>query len=205
MNCSDFEHIVFPYLDGDLRQDERASADAHFGVCAQCSGKLAEARAFFLTLKEARLPDPTPAYWGSVLPRIHMALERKQRFSVTKLLFRTVFPATASVAAILIGVLLLPLRHDVSTEDLTARLRQTVPEEIQLLEEQFSFTVAANPLAPRELADLHASDDREQILTIFHGNEPALSTLEDEHLRAFDGLSDKELGQLLAVADNVSF
>jgi len=202
MTCAEFRHTVYTLFDGEAAPDETRAVEEHAASCASCRALLAEIRQMFAGMKGLRLPEPAHAYWGSILPRIHEAVGSGRRTSLGDILVHAVLPASATLAALIIGMFLLPLQHQAPVDEISEGLRGAQAEDIQLLEEQFSFTLSSDPLSPVDAVDLRANGDRDQILSIFRSSGPALSSVEDEHMRAFEGMSDAELGRLFDLADN---
>jgi len=46
MNCHDFDHAIYVYLDGEFAPPEEADVENHLGACSRCRGILARELAF---------------------------------------------------------------------------------------------------------------------------------------------------------------
>ena len=52
--CSSVDHLVTPYIDGELTADDRRIVDAHLGACAPCRGRVLAERAVRDVVAERR-------------------------------------------------------------------------------------------------------------------------------------------------------
>ena len=83
MRCKKARQKISPYIDGELKEEERALLEAHLSSCHTCHQALEEEVELWKELRFVELKEPsTLGLWS----RIESNLEHEQKFS-TKLSF----------------------------------------------------------------------------------------------------------------------
>jgi anti-sigma factor RsiW len=62
MSCERMESRILGYVDGRLKDSERAEAEKHFAACAACRVRVNEFRAVGELLGELPMVEPSPAF-----------------------------------------------------------------------------------------------------------------------------------------------
>ena len=62
MNCARMESRILPYLDGRLKEDERAEAEKHLAACAVCRLRVNEFRSLSGLLDELPKIEPSAGF-----------------------------------------------------------------------------------------------------------------------------------------------
>src|SRR5258705_9936903 len=62
MSCERMESRILAYMDGRLKDSERAEAEKHFAACAVCRVRVNEFRSVSDLLGELPMVEPTPAF-----------------------------------------------------------------------------------------------------------------------------------------------
>ena len=70
MSCERMESRILAYMDGRLKDSERAEAEKHFATCAACRVRANEFRAVSDLLGELPMIEPTPAFDVRVRARV---------------------------------------------------------------------------------------------------------------------------------------
>jgi len=70
MSCERMESRILAYMDGRLKDSERAEAEKHFAACAVCRVRVNEFRAVSDLLGELPMVEPTPAFDVRVRARV---------------------------------------------------------------------------------------------------------------------------------------
>lgn len=77
MNCARMESRILPYLDGRLKEDERAEAEKHLAACAVCRLRVNEFRSLSGLLDELPKIEPSAAFDLRMQARIAAEPPRK--------------------------------------------------------------------------------------------------------------------------------
>lgn len=111
MSCDRYEHMLSPFLEGDLTPEDEAAVRAHVETCEACALALAEYRSLEATLlaRRGHVPAPEPFIQGvlaaaraavparAVSPALHRArVVMDAIFSV---------PGLAAVFSVIIGII----------------------------------------------------------------------------------------------------
>jgi anti-sigma factor RsiW len=103
MSCNNMENRILAYVDGRLKETERAEMEKHLASCAVCSVQVTEFRAVNDLLGELPMVEPSPEF--DVRVRARVAAEPvKQKQSWWSWAWpapRVAFAATALLAATL--------------------------------------------------------------------------------------------------------
>ena len=71
MNCSEFNHLLDLYADGELNENQRAAMDEHAAVCSECREKMAAAEQLQGILShlddDIAVPLPAQAAWRNAV------------------------------------------------------------------------------------------------------------------------------------------
>ena len=70
MSCLKMESRILAYMDGRLKDSERAEAEKHFAACAICRVRVNEFRSVSDLLGELPMVEPTPAFDVRVRARV---------------------------------------------------------------------------------------------------------------------------------------
>jgi anti-sigma factor RsiW len=70
MSCERMESRILAYMDGRLKDSERAEAEKHFAACAICRVRVNEFRSVSDLLGELPMVEPTPAFDVRVRARV---------------------------------------------------------------------------------------------------------------------------------------
>ena len=70
MSCERMESRILAYMDGRLKDSERAEAEKHFAACAVCRVRVNEFRSVSDLLGELPMVEPTPAFDVRVRARV---------------------------------------------------------------------------------------------------------------------------------------
>src|SRR5271154_5018998 len=70
MSCERMESRILGYVDGRLKQSERADAEKHLAGCAPCRVRVAEFRAVSGLLDELPVIEPSGAFDAGVYARV---------------------------------------------------------------------------------------------------------------------------------------
>src|SRR5258708_19783201 len=73
MSCERMESRILAYMDGRLKDSERAEAEKHFAACAICRVRVNEFRSVSDLLGELPMVEPTPAFDVRVRARVAAA------------------------------------------------------------------------------------------------------------------------------------
>ncbi len=96
MNCTEFEHHLHPYVDGELDVSETLAAEAHAAECAACRGLVERERRFRQLLRRQPKESAPPEFRAALRAR----LRRAERMAVIRPWL--VVPAVAAAAALLL-------------------------------------------------------------------------------------------------------
>lgn len=139
MKCTEAEKLISKSLDGLLTDEEKDALEKHLRGCPACQ-KTSKEYAFMMeTLRNPEFPEEKPYFWERLQPR----LKEQRAFYPWPLWkrwsIRAVPLSFIAVAAIALGLtLFLPQPADElsQTGDLLLRNRLSLPEPINLLEEE---------------------------------------------------------------------
>jgi len=102
MSCTNMESRILAYMDGRLKESERAEVDKHLAACHACSVRVNEFRAVNDLLGELPMVEPSPAFDVRVRARVAAEPMKKQSWwSWAWPVPRVAFAATALLAAVL--------------------------------------------------------------------------------------------------------
>lgn len=101
MSCINMEGRILAYLDGRLKESERAELDTHLATCHACSVRVNEFRAVNDLLGELPMIVPSPAFDVRVRARVAAEPVKQSWWSWTWPAPRVAFAATALLGAIL--------------------------------------------------------------------------------------------------------
>lgn len=98
MNCTEFEHHLHPYVDGELGVSDTAAADAHAAECAMCRD-LAERERRFRQLLRRQPRESAPSEFRAALRQRIRRADRQARLRPW-----LVVPAAAVAAVLVLAV-----------------------------------------------------------------------------------------------------
>lgn len=102
MSCTNMESRILAYMDGRLKESERAEVDKHLAACHACNVRVNEFRAVNDLLGELPMVEPSPAFDVRVRARVAAEPVKKQSWwSWAWPIPRVAFAATALLVAVL--------------------------------------------------------------------------------------------------------
>jgi len=139
MKCTTAEKLISKSLDGLLTGEEKDVLEKHLRSCPACRIKKKEYAFMMETLRDPEFPEEKPYFWERLQPRL-----REQRtFDLWSLWkrwsIRAVPLSIIAVATLALGLTLFlpqPIDELSQTGDLLLRNSLSLPEPINLLEEE---------------------------------------------------------------------
>lgn len=100
--CMDIRYDLPDYVRGRATADVTGDISTHLVTCKPCTSEVAELRELMATLGRSPVVSPSPAYWGSILPRVHERLEGRDRQRIPDWVMRFLIPASAAMLLVVI-------------------------------------------------------------------------------------------------------
>ncbi len=128
MSCVKMESRILAYMDGRLKDSERAEMEKHLAACAVCRVRANEFRAVNDLLGELPMVEPTPAFDVRVRARVAAEPVRQSWWAWMRPSPRIAFAASMLLGAILwIGYRTQPVTPlPISPEEASAGLMQDI-------------------------------------------------------------------------------
>jgi len=133
MDCSDLQHLLYPFLDGELDPEERVEIDGHLAACPDCARQVNLESMFRDTVRAKASPrrPSGPKASSGLKRRLRAALHHEQQRHAQRQILRA--GAVAAVALAAGGTYALwrpPVRH-LYVEDAALRHARALPMEIR--------------------------------------------------------------------------
>lgn len=135
--------ILIDYCAGKLEKTERAHIERHVASCAACRNDVKDLGAAEEALSAARVRQPDPEYFYSIVPRVRSRLEggaRRQR-TVDGFTTRILLPLAASIICIFILVTLPSTSSD----------RRSQVEELRQVTKGWTYNEIADAVASQQM------------------------------------------------------
>jgi len=101
MSCERMESRILAYMDGRLKNSERAEAEKHFAACPACRVRANEFRSVSDLLGELPMVEPTPAFDVRVRARVAAEPMKQSWWAWLRPAPRITFAASALLGAML--------------------------------------------------------------------------------------------------------
>jgi len=162
MSCERMESRILAYMDGRLKDSERAEAEKHFAACAICRVRVNEFRSVSDLLGELPMIEPTPAFDVRVRARVAAEPVKQSWWAWMRPSPRIAFAASMLLLAMLwIGYRTQPVAPlPISPEEADASMMQ----DISVMEDHDTLANVEplKELPPPVEATADSADDNDQ-------------------------------------------
>lgn len=118
IDCEKCRERMIGALYDELGEDDKASFDAHLGVCALCAAEFKDMTAALALMDKRERPDPGPAFWDGYWDRLSKRLDKemssapsgrpaRERLSAIFNVFpKWAYPLAGAAALVVVGILI---------------------------------------------------------------------------------------------------
>jgi hypothetical protein len=118
IDCDECRERMIGALYDELGEDDKASFDAHLGVCALCAAEFKDMAAVLALMDKRERPDPGPAFWDGYWDRLSKRLDKemspaplgrpaRERLSAIMSFFpKWAYPLAGAAALVVVGILI---------------------------------------------------------------------------------------------------
>lgn len=184
------------FVQGNSPAEEKYFVEQHLAECPLCVDEVARMNTLMTSLKQISRPAPSQAYWGTILPRIHLGIQRKPFASYPQWVVRYLAPAAAFV--LLVVVLSSNVPHErFHDADLTAVVGDLSEDELLQIADQTALNNDVASVSPPEVS-FASAEDIDVLKQLLVSEDHAALYAEVVADESGEILSDQEEAQLVA-------
>jgi hypothetical protein len=194
MKCKDVREFIIKSRRSEPPGIRDRAITEHVQICPQCRAIVEENERLDQLVNDSPVWSPTDVYWNSLLPRIHLRLDKKEESMIPTWLYRSLAPAAA---ALLIAVLSLSLLRPNSSDRDLLPTGVSSREIANYLEQE----TIVNPYAANNTgdADTMGSDDATVFRDLLINENSVASYYEDKAGAILETVNEDEAEKLLAL------
>jgi|SRR5450631_4399026 anti-sigma factor (TIGR02949 family) len=166
MTCIDLDSVVYPYLDGELEEDDRKDFEDHLGGCAPCARRMGGEAAFHGALRRSVRVQRAPAP-EALRAMLHTGIQREHRRVQFVSWARWGGAALLAAATSAAWLELRPPAPDLMGDEAAVRFQRRLPLEVtvqrheqveQWFDDKLDWRVAVPRLPNAQLAGARLSN-----------------------------------------------
>lgn len=194
MKCRQVRELIADSLHGGPGKIRDSEAAEHVKNCPRCRAILEEYKLLENLTLDQPAWQPDEFYWNSLLPRIHVRIEKKNEPAVPSWIYRSLAPAAAIALVVVLSLSLLRfnggtgdlLPADISESDIASYI-----EEKSVIDSYITNDA--------ETADAIGRDDATVIYDLLKNESHIASYYEDKAGSIFETVNEEEAEQLFAL------
>lgn len=121
LNIEELKYLIPDYITGDISESEKAMVETALKESAELCEFYNEMKETFTFVGSVKQEEPSPQYWGSILPRVHERIDAdaEKKFSWDKIaaIWKVLVPIAAIVLIAVIYYLVQPSNTQLTKED----------------------------------------------------------------------------------------
>ncbi len=194
MKCKDVRNFIIRSRRSEPSGIRDTAIAEHMQICPQCRAIVEENKRLDKLVNDSPAWAPTDIYWNSLLPRIHLRIDKKKEPVILPWLYRSLAPAAAALLIVVLSLSLLRL-NDSNRDLLTIGVSSS--EIVNYLEQE----TIVNPYAANNTgdADTIGNDDATVLRDLLMDENSVASYYEDKAGSILETVNNDEAEKLFAL------
>jgi hypothetical protein len=202
MICREIQNDLPDYVTGELAEDLKARIRDHLSACPSCSSDAEQLKLLFNELNQLQPAAPSPAYWSSLLPRIHARLDSETVWSIPIWIQRLALPTAAAIVLFIVAMNIIPHGNKDTANDVQGVIQQLQPEELQEVADQ--QTVAGVAETALLSIDRTLTVDSEVLKEILQDEDHRVIYADLDASAVTESITDQDSQELVSILEHTS-
>ena len=201
MTCREIRYQLPDFVQGTLGDEPSEAVRAHVAGCPLCRLEVEQLNALFAQLGELKVVvPPSPAYWASVLPRVHEAGGKRRSLLWLGRIQPAALPLAAAMALALFLLEMSPFKADVSSVDLQSTISQFKADELQEVNQQQVSVGMVEPVGQDE-PTLTSDADTDVLQDLLSEERDHAAVTDIDHETLLQALNEQDAVDLVSLLE----